>query len=153
MSGSGGLKPRAVAGRPSVTRLTQRSWTGMRASGRPMAAVRKMLKRDGRGERELEEFDNGKTLWLQNCALEGDQIFVLVLLTVVVWVGEDVCVCEDSVRKPRTTSTPHTHHTSTQSQSQRMDDYDIISPCVRSECVCVRVCPYLTTSPILDEMR
>ena len=27
---------------PSVTRLTQRSWTGMRASGRPSAAVRKM---------------------------------------------------------------------------------------------------------------
>ena len=64
MSGSGGLKPRAVAGRPSVTRLTQRSWTGMRASGRPMAAVRKMLKRNGRGESELEEFDNEKTLWL-----------------------------------------------------------------------------------------
>ena len=99
MSGSGGLKPRAVAGRPSVTRLTQRSWTGMRASGRPMAAVRKMLKKDGRGESKLEEFNNEKTLWLQNCALEGDQIFVLVLLTVVVWVCEGVC--EDSVRKPR----------------------------------------------------
>ena len=57
MSGSGGLKPRAVAGRPSVTRLTQRSWTGMRASGRPMAAVRKMLQRE---RRELEEVDNGR---------------------------------------------------------------------------------------------
>ena len=56
MSGSGGLKPRAVAGRPSVTRLTQRSWTGMRASGRPMAAVRKMLQRE---RRKLEE-DNGR---------------------------------------------------------------------------------------------
>ena len=43
MSTSGGLKPRAVAGRPSVTRLTQRSWTGMRASGSPRAAVRKIL--------------------------------------------------------------------------------------------------------------
>ena len=43
MSKSGGLKPSAVAGRPSVTRLTQRSWTGMRASGMPRAAVRKML--------------------------------------------------------------------------------------------------------------
>ena len=43
MSTSGGLKPRAVAGRPSVTRLTQSSWTGMRASGRPRAAVKKML--------------------------------------------------------------------------------------------------------------
>ena len=40
---SGGLKPRAVAGSPSVTRFTQRSWTGMRASGMPRAAVRKML--------------------------------------------------------------------------------------------------------------
>lgn len=44
MSRSGGLKPRAVAGRPSVTRLTQRSWTGISASGRPKAAVRKILK-------------------------------------------------------------------------------------------------------------
>lgn len=44
MSRSGGLNPRAVAGKPSVTKLTQRSWTGMRASGRPMIAVRKMLK-------------------------------------------------------------------------------------------------------------
>ena len=43
MSRSGGLKPRAVAGRPSVTRLTQSSWTGIRASGRPRAAVRKIL--------------------------------------------------------------------------------------------------------------
>lgn len=43
MSKSGGLNPRAVAGKPSVTRLTQSSWTGMRASGNPRAAVRKML--------------------------------------------------------------------------------------------------------------
>ena len=43
MSMSGGLKPSAVAGSPSVTRFTQRSWTGMRASGMPRAAVRKML--------------------------------------------------------------------------------------------------------------
>lgn len=44
MSRSGGLKPRAVAGRPSVTRLTHRSWTGIRASGRPRAAVKKILR-------------------------------------------------------------------------------------------------------------
>lgn len=43
MSTSGGLNPRAVAGRPSVTRLTQSSWTGIRASGIPRAAVRKIL--------------------------------------------------------------------------------------------------------------
>lgn len=43
MSKSGGLKPRAVAGRPSVTRLTHSSWTGIKASGRPRIAVRKML--------------------------------------------------------------------------------------------------------------
>lgn len=43
MSRSGGLKPNAVAGKPSVTRLTQSSWTGIRASGNPRAAVRKML--------------------------------------------------------------------------------------------------------------
>ena len=67
-------------------------------------------------------------LRLQKCALEGDQISVLVLLTVFVWVCEGVCVCEGSVREPPTTSTLHTHHTSTQSQSQRMDDYNIISP-------------------------
>ena len=53
MSTSGGLKPRAVAGRPSVTRLTQRSWTGMRASGRPRAAVRKILS-SIRSEKEKE---------------------------------------------------------------------------------------------------
>lgn len=44
MSRSGGLKPRAVAGKPSVTRFTQSSCTGIRASGRPRIAVRKMLK-------------------------------------------------------------------------------------------------------------
>lgn len=43
ISRSGGLKPRAVAGKPSVTRLTQSSWTGIRASGMPSAAVRKIL--------------------------------------------------------------------------------------------------------------
>ena len=42
MSKSGGLNPRAVAGRPSVTRLTQRSCTGMSASGIPRAAVKKI---------------------------------------------------------------------------------------------------------------
>lgn len=46
MSTSGGLKLNAVAGGPSVIRLTQRSWTGMRASGIPRAAVRKMLERE-----------------------------------------------------------------------------------------------------------
>lgn len=43
MSRSGGLKPRAVAGSPSVTRFTHSSCTGMRASGKPRMAVRKML--------------------------------------------------------------------------------------------------------------
>jgi hypothetical protein len=42
MSKSGGLKPSAVAGRPSVTRLTHSSCTGIRDSGRPKAAVKKM---------------------------------------------------------------------------------------------------------------
>ena len=42
MSGSGALKLRAVAGRPSVTRFTQRSCTGIRASGSPRAAVKKI---------------------------------------------------------------------------------------------------------------
>ena len=43
MSRSAGLKLSAVAGSPSVTRLTHSSWTGMRASGTPRAAARKML--------------------------------------------------------------------------------------------------------------
>lgn len=43
MSRSGGLKPRAVAGSPSVTRLTHNSCTGIRASGKPNAAVKKIL--------------------------------------------------------------------------------------------------------------
>lgn len=40
MSKSGGLKPRAVAGGPSVTRFTQRSCTGIKPSGIPTAAVK-----------------------------------------------------------------------------------------------------------------
>lgn len=43
ISKSGGLKPRAVAGRPSVTRFTHNNCTGIRASGKPRAAVRKIL--------------------------------------------------------------------------------------------------------------
>ena len=39
---SGGLKPRAVAGRLSVTRLTQSNCTGIRASGIPRSTVRKI---------------------------------------------------------------------------------------------------------------
>ena len=42
ISKSGGLKESAVAGKPSVTKLTQRSWTGIRASGTPNAAAKKM---------------------------------------------------------------------------------------------------------------
>jgi len=42
---SGGLKLRAVAGRPSVTRLTHSNWTGISASGMPRAAVRKILRK------------------------------------------------------------------------------------------------------------
>lgn len=49
MSRSGGLKPRAVAGSPSVTKLTHSSWTGIRASGRPRMAVRKMLRTKQQG--------------------------------------------------------------------------------------------------------
>ena len=43
MSRSGGLKPRAVAGKPSVTKLTHNNCTGIKASGIPRAAVRKIL--------------------------------------------------------------------------------------------------------------
>lgn len=39
---SGGLKPSAVAGGPSVTRLTHKSWTGIKPSGIPKAAVKKI---------------------------------------------------------------------------------------------------------------
>ena len=46
MSTSGGLKLSAVAGGPSVIRFTQRSWTGISASGIPRAAVRNMLKKN-----------------------------------------------------------------------------------------------------------
>mmetsp|Transcript_25300 Transcript_25300/g.51483 ORF Transcript_25300/g.51483 Transcript_25300/m.51483 type:complete len:216 (+) Transcript_25300:3-650(+) len=41
MPGSAGLKERAVAGRPSVTRFTQRRATGERTSGRPRMTARK----------------------------------------------------------------------------------------------------------------
>lgn len=42
MSKSGGLKPKAVAGRPSVTKFTHKSCTGINDSGKPNAAVKKM---------------------------------------------------------------------------------------------------------------
>ena len=42
MSMSGGLNPRAVAGGPSVTRLTQRSYTEENPSGIPSIAVKKI---------------------------------------------------------------------------------------------------------------
>jgi hypothetical protein len=42
MSKSGGLKPKAVAGRPSVTKFTHKSCTGIKDSGKPNAAVKKM---------------------------------------------------------------------------------------------------------------
>jgi hypothetical protein len=42
ISKSGGLKPRAVAGRPSVTKFTHNSCTGINDSGKPNAAVKKM---------------------------------------------------------------------------------------------------------------
>lgn len=42
MSKSGGLKPSAVAGKPSVTKLTHNNCTGISASGNPKAAVKKM---------------------------------------------------------------------------------------------------------------
>lgn len=45
ISKSGGLKPRAVAGKPSVTRLTHNNCTGINASGKPRAAVRKILEK------------------------------------------------------------------------------------------------------------
>jgi hypothetical protein len=40
---SGGLKPRAVAGKLSVTKLTHSSCTGINASGMPNKTVKKML--------------------------------------------------------------------------------------------------------------
>lgn len=43
MSRSGGLNPKAVAGSPSVTKFTHSSCTGIRASGSPKAAVKKIL--------------------------------------------------------------------------------------------------------------
>ena len=45
MSTSGGLKLKAVAGGPSVIKFTQSSCTGIKASGIPNAAVKKMLQR------------------------------------------------------------------------------------------------------------
>ena len=40
---SGGLKPRAVAGGPSVTRFTQSNYTEVKPSGIPSIAVKKIL--------------------------------------------------------------------------------------------------------------
>ena len=43
MSTSGVLKLSAVAGGPSVIKFTHNSWTGIKASGIPSAAVKKIL--------------------------------------------------------------------------------------------------------------
>ena len=58
MSGSGGLKPSAVAGGPSVTRLTHSSCTGMRPSGRPRMAVRKIEATCKRQQQQAYHFHN-----------------------------------------------------------------------------------------------
>lgn len=42
-SGSGGLKPSAVAGGPSVTRLTHSKWRGVSGSGKPSSVAKKMV--------------------------------------------------------------------------------------------------------------
>jgi len=42
-SGSGGLKLKAVAGSPSVTRLTHNNWIELKPSGTPSKDVMKML--------------------------------------------------------------------------------------------------------------
>ena len=55
MSRSGGLKPKAVAGKPSVTRLTHSNWTGMRASGKPRAAVKKILRRKQNQQKNFKQ--------------------------------------------------------------------------------------------------
>ena len=41
--GSGGLSPSAVAGGPSVTRLTHSSWSGVSGSGSPSSVARKTV--------------------------------------------------------------------------------------------------------------
>lgn len=75
MSKSGGLNPSAVAGNPSVTRLTQSNWTGIKASGRPMIAVRKILKgkkrmRSTKRIRTFESNHQSEPLFLQGAAAE-----------------------------------------------------------------------------------
>lgn len=42
-SGSGGLKPRAVAGGPSVTRLTHSKCRGVKGSGSPKRVAKKIV--------------------------------------------------------------------------------------------------------------
>lgn len=42
-SGSGGLKPSAVAGGPSVTRLTHSRCSGVSGSGRPRRVAKKIV--------------------------------------------------------------------------------------------------------------
>ena len=62
ISASGGLNPRAVAGRPSVTRLTHNNWTGIRASGMPRAAVKNILHRGREGGKNILQ-------WIYNTVL------------------------------------------------------------------------------------
>ncbi len=44
MSGSGGSTPRAMAGRPSVTRFTHKIWMAVSGSGRPIRLATNMIK-------------------------------------------------------------------------------------------------------------
>lgn len=71
MSKSGGLKPRAVAGRPSVTRLTHSNCTGIRASGNPKAAVRKMLRQSHKKvvQSDLEQNSSSKVQGTQQTSV------------------------------------------------------------------------------------
>ena len=54
---SGGLKPSAVAGKLSVTRFTQRSCTGIKASGMPRRTVKKIETTSPMFEETVKAFD------------------------------------------------------------------------------------------------
>ena len=61
---SGGLKPRAVAGKLSVTKFTQSSCTGMSASGMPSNTVKKMLTTSPMFEETVQHRQHREYRWV-----------------------------------------------------------------------------------------
>ncbi len=162
ISTSGGLNPRAVAGSPSVTKLTQSSWTGIRASGRPRAAVRKMLYKN----RAFILYDDPLPRKNSFCSVaisSRSQSFVGVpCWGGGLWEGTNVRVGQGEMENPFP-PVPTTGHTVTPPPSSPSRQHHIrewmklsyitSQGTLHKTVVTQPTTPYLTTSPMLEEIR